>query len=145
MSKIAIISNKCVISELSSSELKAEGHCNIYQCYDVSNSPNKMKTQFIVWHCFNLGLLSRIWILISIYYMPLSCHPNFSSSCGTVLTGTTCFDFIIVSSRFYSSEGSLFWFKDSFNLCFMISTLVSNFSISSFSKSSFFWFLPKRT
>lgn len=83
-----------------------------------------------MWHCFYLGLISRICILISIYYMPMSCHPNFSSSCGTILTGTTFFDFTIVNYRLYSSEGFLFWFKDAFNLCFMIFNLVFNFSIS---------------
>lgn len=101
----------------------------------------KMKIQSIVWYCFNLALVRRIWILSSIYCMLMGCYSKFSSPCGTFLTGTTFFNVIIVSSRLYSSEGfpSLIWrfFK---NLSFMISNLVSNFFISSFSKSSLFWF-----
>lgn len=94
-------------------------------------------TQSIMWHCFKLESISRLWSLNSVNYISMGCP------CGTFLSGTMLF-YITVCSRLDSSKGFLFWFRDSFHLCFMISDLVSSFSVSSFFKTVLLWFLPKR-
>lgn len=151
---IVIISNKCVISEPCPSELKANVHRNsehvsIAWCinmYTYLNFPKSIKwnTQPILWHCFKLASISRFQILISMYCTSMGFHPNFLSLCKTFLSGTT-FLMLLKSSRLYSSEGFLFWLKDFFNFCFMVSNLVSSFLVSSFSKSVLLWSLRKRT